>query len=65
MQNPDEAQLIDGVIERLADKFPDRPRADIERAVAEVHQEFEGNPVRDYVPVLVEREARQLLRDSE
>lgn len=64
MQNPDESQLIEGVVDRLAQRFPQTPRPEVARVVAEAHQELEGNPIRDYVPVLVEREARKRLRET-
>ncbi|SMQ71125.1 hypothetical protein SAMN06295909_2449 [Plantibacter sp. VKM Ac-1784] len=62
MQNQDEVQQIVNVVDRLALKFPDTLRDDVARVVTEVHRELDGSPIRDYVPVLVEREARQRLR---
>jgi len=62
MQNQDEAQQIVNVVDRLTLKFPDTPRDDVARLVTEVHRELDGNPIRDYVPVLGERDARQRLR---
>ena len=50
------------LIDRLAARFPDRPRAGIERIVWQEHRRFDGRPVRNYVVLLVERAARDRLR---
>lgn len=65
MQTPDEDQQLAVVVERLTAKFPHIPREHIEEIVAEVHRDFDGNPVRDYIPVLVEHEVKAELRDEE
>ncbi|MFJ4369033.1 three-helix bundle dimerization domain-containing protein [Streptomyces chartreusis] len=41
-----------------------RSPAEVEAAVAKAHASFTGRPVREFVPVLVERKARALLSDS-
>lgn len=46
------------VIDRLAERFPDRQRSFIEDVVAEEHGLLDGGPIRDYVPLLVERAAK-------
>jgi len=46
------------VIDRLAARFPDRERSIIEDVVAEEHELLDDGPIRDYVPVLVERAAK-------
>ncbi|WP_432432617.1 three-helix bundle dimerization domain-containing protein [Cryobacterium breve] len=51
----DELIAIGKVVDRLAERFPDLPRTSIEHAVRAEHGAFEGRPVRDFVPVLVER----------
>lgn len=45
-------------MERLAERFPDKDRSAIEQIVAEEHELLDDGPIRDYVPVLVERAAR-------
>jgi hypothetical protein len=40
------------------------PTPDIERAVYGKYGSFAESPVRDFVPVLVERASRQQLRDA-
>ena len=56
----DEHQALEHVCSRLIERFPDLPAATVRLAVREVHARFDGR-VRDYVPILVEREARSRL----
>ena len=56
-----EAQAIALVVERLQARFPQTPRDVIARAVSEAHREFDDQPIRDYVPLLVERQVRDQL----
>lgn len=64
-QQPDraahEAREIDEVIQRLQDRFPDTDHDRIRAAVTDAHRLFEGRPIRDFVPVFVERAARTAL----
>lgn len=62
MQTPDEAKEIDEVIDRLMAKFPDATRDEVVDAVSAEHQALMGNRVRDFVPVLVEKQAKRRLR---
>jgi hypothetical protein len=57
---------IEHVVDVLTAEFADRrARAEVESAVADVLAELAGAPIRDFVPSLVERAARQrLLRQS-
>ncbi|WP_430295310.1 three-helix bundle dimerization domain-containing protein [Sinomonas sp. B1-1] len=55
-----EAQALAGVRARLSAQFPDVGEDSVAEAVAAAHAEMTG-PVRDYVPVLVERTARDRL----
>lgn len=59
-----EAREIDEVIERLHDQFPGIDRERIREVVTDAHHQFEGRPIRDYVPVFVERTARAMLQSS-
>lgn len=62
MGTPDEAQAVNAVIDRLAGRFPQLQREEIATVVHEAHHELDGNPIRDFVPVLVEHEARERLQ---
>lgn len=53
-----EPEALMAVVERLAERFPDQQRSVIEDVVAEEHGLLDGGPIRDYVPVLVERAAK-------
>jgi hypothetical protein len=54
----DEDQAVDGVAERLAERYPDTPPEQIAFLVRQTYYAFEGRPIRDYVPVLVEHAVR-------
>jgi hypothetical protein len=55
-----EAAEIRNVQERLAERFPDLESEVIETAVRTAHSQLTGN-IRDFVPVLVEHDARDRL----
>lgn len=56
-----EAREIDEVVERLQARFPDIARERVRAAVTDAHHAFDGRPIRDFVPVFVERTARAAL----
>ena len=61
--NPEEEEkAIAKVIDRLAERFPHIPRPSVEEVVLEEHKSFDGRPIRDFVPVLVEHGAKGRLR---
>ena len=62
MNAEEEARAVDQVVDRLAARFPDVSRDRVAAVVGEEHLELEGNPIRDFIPVLVEHEARERLR---
>ncbi|WP_400995097.1 three-helix bundle dimerization domain-containing protein [Agromyces sp. GXQ0307] len=57
----DEQQAVEHVVTRLLERFPSLAEDHIHAIVDEEHHRFDGRPVRDFVPVLVERAARQRL----
>jgi len=57
-------ETIQQVVERLQEKFPDTPKADIEDATRTEFAEFAGRPVKDYLAILVERSAKKRLKKS-
>ncbi|TDW15247.1 hypothetical protein EV650_6729 [Kribbella kalugense] len=57
-----EEKAIENLTRRLNDSFADiHTPEEIENAVAAARRQFEGDRVRDYVPILIERMARQEL----
>ncbi|MEV8378021.1 hypothetical protein AB0P21_35105 [Kribbella sp. NPDC056861] len=62
MDRSDEDRAIAEAAERLTKTFPDVSPDTVEQAVAESRPEFDGNPIRDFVPLFVERAAKQRLR---
>ena len=64
MNGPDEKQQIAHVVEQLEQRFPAFSTQEIEVIVAEQVALLDGNPIRDYIPRLVEHGARSKLRQS-
>ena len=56
-----EANDIVEVTRRLSTRYPDLPSATVQAAVDQAHQKFAGARIRDFVPVFVERTARDTL----
>jgi hypothetical protein len=54
----DEARAIDLLIHRLADSFAGIPAETVRAVVHACYNEYKGKPIRDFVPVLVERDAK-------
>ncbi len=57
----DEAAALEQVVQALVARFASVDAAAVRSVVQEVHRTFDG-PVRDYVPLLVERASRDRLR---
>ncbi len=64
MQTPDEERELAEVIDRLTKRFPTASAAEVEGAVNVEYLALEGNPVRDFVPVLVEKQAKKRLKHA-
>jgi hypothetical protein len=62
MNGSDEERDVEAVVHRLADRFPDVAREHVAEVVTGAHRQLEGNRIRDFVPVLVEHDARGRLR---
>ena len=60
-ENAHEAREIREVIERLIERFPQEQPDHIRAVVAAARVQFQGNPIRNFVPVFVVRAARQVL----
>ncbi|HEY4267204.1 MAG TPA: hypothetical protein VGM94_03325 [Galbitalea sp.] len=58
MEADEERRAVDGVVADLARTFPDVPRAVLVQYVTEGYRAFEDAPIRDYIAVIVRREAR-------
>jgi hypothetical protein len=56
-----EQTVIEQVVERLARSYPAVPSQTIVDVVRASHARFDGRPLRDYVPLFVERESRRHL----
>jgi len=58
---PSEQQSIERAVQDLSAQFPQVLRSHIEHIVAEVRAEYTDSRIRDFVPLFVERSARQRL----
>lgn len=61
---PSERMVIDQVVERLAERFPGVPSQRVADVVYGCHSRFDGRPIRDYIPLFVERVARAQLAEQ-
>lgn len=59
-----EVHALRELVGRLAARFPDVPLNTVRQIVNASWDEFTGAPIRDFVPVLVERAARDRLRNG-
>jgi hypothetical protein len=50
------------VMERVQARFPDAGPERIRNLVNQAHHEYDGRPIREFVPVLVERDVTNSLR---
>lgn len=57
----DEQSRVADAEGRLRARFPHLPADEVARAVQLSHRELDDAPVRDFVPILVEKRARELL----
>jgi hypothetical protein len=61
MSPGEEQQMITQTAERLATRFPTVPLDQVHDIVHEAHVRFDHRRVRDFVPLLVERSAKEQL----
>lgn len=59
-----EARALTDAIDRLATRFPLHSRATIAEIVNQTHQAYDDSRLRDFIPLLVEREARRKLEHA-
>ncbi|MCV7301183.1 hypothetical protein H7J93_16295 [Mycobacterium barrassiae] len=52
-----ERRLIEQLVERLIDRFPAIDSVTVSWVVGEIHARYDGRPVREYIPLFVERHA--------
>lgn len=58
----DEDKAIAEIVDRLQERFPDKPRESIVDAIEKARATFDDAKVRDFVPVLIEKEAKAHLK---
>jgi hypothetical protein len=62
MTTDDEWAAIEQVVTRLCARFADVQPDAVAGLVRDIHADFDGRPIRGYIPVLVEHRAHDLLR---
>ena len=60
-----EQAAIRQVVARLTQQFPELSADDIDRAVQGQYDKFNDSPIRDFVPVLVERATRRQITQDQ
>ena len=55
MTTDDEIRAVEKVVERLRAKFISIPQQRVTEVVDAAYHEFDGAPIRDFVPIMVER----------
>ena len=56
-----EQTIIDQLIVRLSERYPAISESSVAGVVHDMHARFNGRPLRDFVPLLVERNAKSEL----
>ena len=59
----DEQAVLGEVVERLAGRYPTLPPDAINDVVHDLHAKFDGAPIREFVPLCVERRAHTALNE--
>lgn len=59
-----ESRELNEVVERLLAQFPGTSEERVRALVTEIHERFDGDPIRGFVPVFVERAARDELAQT-
>jgi hypothetical protein len=52
-----EQTVIDQLVERLSNRYPTIAATTVTNVVRDVYSRYEGRPLRDFVPLFVERNA--------
>ncbi|MGO4257573.1 three-helix bundle dimerization domain-containing protein [Marmoricola sp. RAF53] len=61
MATSEETRVLTQVSDRLSTRFPDVPAQRVTEVVATKYHDFDGARIRDFVEILVERDAADLL----
>lgn len=61
MATSEETRVTEHVSGRLLNRFPDVPTQRVTEVVATTYHHFDGARIRDFVEILVERDAADLL----
>jgi hypothetical protein len=57
-------EILAQVVEKLEAKFPDHPKAEIEKLARDEFAALKDRPVRDFLGVLTERAVKKHLKDQ-
>ena len=64
MGGTDEIHALEHLLVRMRARFPAVPVDRLRRMITELHHQYDGRPIRDFIPVLVEREVLEQLRSA-
>lgn len=65
MNSEQEEQSFERAIHHLCGEFSDLPEEHVRDVVAQVRSQFDDRPIRDFIPLFVERRARVQLAASD
>lgn len=58
-----EQTVIDQIVTRLTSRYPTVSKSTVSTVVHDVHARYDGRPLRDFVPLFVERNAKNALEE--
>ncbi len=61
MASNEEVQALEEVVDRLSARFAQMPAQRVSEVVDATYREFDGAPIRDFVPLMVEKSAHDRL----
>jgi hypothetical protein len=64
MATSEETRVLTQVSERLSHRFPQVPSQRVSEVVSTTYHDFDNARIRDFVEILVERDAADLLSES-
>jgi hypothetical protein len=64
ISNEEEQLLIDQIIDRLVTRHPETAEQAVTDVVHTAYHRYDGTPIRDFIPLLVERRAHEQIAGS-
>jgi hypothetical protein len=65
MTGTDEIYALEHLLVRTRARFPELPVDRLQSMITELHSQYDGRPIRDFISVLVEREVLEQLKSAQ